>query len=91
MKAVDGHGHKLKDEMGVIKMMIENDQSWQTNTHPQPFMQSGLATPVAESMESTPCQCSADQLRESGTSRCTSTSARHVPRAKRREARHVTW
>lgn len=25
---------KLKDEMGVIEMMIENDQSWRTNTHP---------------------------------------------------------
>lgn len=63
---------KLKDEMGVIEMMIENDQSWQTNTHPQAPRQTGLAArPVAGSRESRPCQGSADRLHHNTTSCCT--------------------
>lgn len=59
-------------------MMIENDQSWQTNIHPQPLIQSGLAaTLVAENRESTPCQGSADKLHDGNTSCCTYISARY--------------
>lgn len=56
--------------MGVLEMMIEKHQSWQTNAH--------LRTGLRRDLASTPCQCSADKLQDDGALCCTYVAARYL-------------